>query len=231
MVRHHDKKLTQTGMLVEQAVEAAHKHLGSAAIYWSIRPKELIKEMNAKYVFCSQSSSSDNNGNHGWLKGRECPKCWYAGGFIWSYPACHIKVDDRKPLQVMLDRGPTDSDKVICECCGFEGTLSEWQLSEDKLEYPKKYWKEGDQVACFRRRKGTQRNRINDLYRFFAKRGTDKVVRWCIDRSEICKDVMSHEIAKHICRYLKIQFVSESLTHRQHVLTRATVAESSVTSI
>ena len=198
---------------------------------WNIKPSEVWKEITSETIREPVIVNPDENGNAGWFKDRMCPNCFYTEGALWIYPPCKVSIRDRGTLLVHFDHNIHDGSIVKCECCGEEGPFSEWEIDDHNKIEKKKHWSEGNELASMRRRPGTSRMRVYDLYKFTAKKGADNVLRWCITRTPLCKHIDNHKIAKHICRHLELQLINTELKHRQKVRTMGTMAETALTGI
>ena len=233
--RHSANMATPTNRIVHSQKTAANTRALTTINAHSQSPsinRETVDAIRNESIVRSPKpeGSRDKNGNYGWLKQRECPNCKFTDGLIWTYPACKLLISDRDCVEVYLDRHPQDSDVVICECCGTEGPFSEWEFVHEE-EQEKHYFEAGDEIAVLRRRSGYGRQRVTDLFKFTAKKGNDNVVRWCINRQPMSKNIKSQRIARHLCRVAEIPFINKEIKHRQKVETKGFVAERTLSQI
>ena len=162
---------------------------------------------------------------------RECPNCLYSGGIVWNNPRITIALGDHKVSAFWLTNLPDDNDITCCYMCGYEGMFSEWGPHEELSEPPEELFTGGDVVCCLRRKKGTGRDHVEDLVKFIAKEGVDGTVRWCIIKPALVEKVPSSSVARQLARFLGLRFLESSLNHRQVTKTRASLAQSAMTSI
>ena len=170
----------------------------------------------------------DKNHNEGILSNKECPQCRYFGSVIWTNPNASVSVSDKTIGGFWISELPTDDSIVACPMCGYEGQFFQWSntsLSEQDPEY----FEEDDIVCCLRRRKGTGREWVDDLYKFRAKKGADKVIRWCIIKPALLGNVRNRRLAQQVSRFFKLRFIDRTINHREEVKTKARTAQKAIT--
>ena len=203
---------------------------------------EVIQQVNFRKVLSefkdarvkwpsSGTIQADSNSNAGLMRGCECPECNYFGGIIWKAPSITVSLSDKAISSFWLHQVPSDSDVVTCPMCGYEDIFESW-TSLDLLEPKKKHvFHEDEYVCCLRRVSGTGREWVNNLVKFHAKRGVDGVVRWCMVKPPLLTTVPNDRVARQIARFLNLRYIRRSLSHRQKVITKETIAQDAMLNI
>lgn len=174
------------------------------------------------------TNDPDNNSNEGILSNRECPQCFFYGSVVWQNPNVSVSVCDRTIGGFWISELPTDASVVACPMCGYTGQFYQW--SNDTLSTPEpEFFSEDDIVCCLRRRKGTGREWVDDLYKFRAKKGADKVIRWCVIKPALLTNVRNRRLARQVSRLFKLRFIDRTINHRQEVKTKARTAQQAIT--
>ena len=200
--------------------------------------QEVIDHINFRAVLSTfkntrvewPSDTSDANSNQGLLRARECPTCNYYGGIIWKSPTIALSMSDKAISGYWLHQIPDDSDTVMCPMCGYEEIFEHW-IAPDLLTQQKNFFDEDEYVCCLRRKAGTGREWITDLTKFHAKRGVDGIVRWCIVKPPLLTTVPNERVARQVARFLNLRYVKSTLSHRQQVKTKETMAQDAMLNI
>ena len=194
--------------------------------------RKINKEISEATVTFKQEPKRDSRGKRSLLFNRECPECLYSGSIIWHNQRVTIALDDQQVTAFWLTNLPEPEDEVSCQMCGHTDKFSVWGPWNDLSDKHNGIFAEGDVVCCLRRRKGTGRSFIQDLWKFEAKRGVqDKVVRWCMLKPVLVEKVDSEEIARQMARFLGLQYHKSSLHHREEVNTLQSIAIEAMTSL
>ena len=194
--------------------------------------RKINQEINEATVSFPNHPDRDNRRNRSLLFNRECPECLYHGGIIWHNPRVTIALGDAEVTAFWLTNLPEPEDEVTCQMCGYTDEFVTWGPWEELSDKHPGIFNEGDVVSCLRRRKGTNRKFIQDLWKFEAKRGVqDKVVRWCMVKPVLVEDVNCEGTARQMSRFLGLQYHARSLSHRQEVKTIQSMAIDAMTSL
>lgn len=195
--------------------------------------KQALNESRARFTkkhVLEPADNFDNNHNSKLLYQRECPKCKFSGSFVWESPPVTVSLADNAINGFWLHGLPSSDSVVMCSLCATKSPLGEWSSPALTEKIPD-FFSEDDIVCCLRREKGHGRNWITDLYKFRAKRGADGIVRWCIIKPALLKNIPSQAVAKQMARFLDLRFVKDSLRHREQVVTKESIAQNAMLDI
>ena len=173
----------------------------------------------------------DENANYGLMHERYCPNCFSADNILWEASQITLSLGDRNVNENWVHALPKQHDWVTCEMCAYAGKFSEWGPHNELSQPEEQYFKVGEQVCCMRRQSGHGRRVIWGLWAFRAKRGTDHITRWCVQKPVLFKDVKTTKHARQLAKTIGMRFVKTELRHRLPVKTKEAVVHDALATL
>lgn len=188
----------------------------------SSNAQDIINNLDESRASWPSHTRRDHNENQQLLHQKECPACFSGDNVLWT-ATITMSVGDTSINEYWIPKLPNPASWVTCELCSYAGVFSEWGPHSELSDPEETYFEVGEEVCCMRRDTGHGKRMVYSLWSFRAKRGSDYITRWCVQKPPLFSDVKTFKHARQLAKTLKMRYVSTDLHHRDRVKTKESV--------